>query len=217
PAHRYYQRLLAQDDTEAADLLDDYAALDGLDRAYDEIVVPMLGHAREDLRHGRLDPADHARVVDEAHAMVDAHRRLIRPDALVGADRTRVLAIPVRDAVDEVALTMLGKLVDMGRIDWAPATSAVLASDVVEQVRAAGVDAVVLVSVPPGGLAQVRYVIKRLRTAFDDLPVLVVRPGLQSGAQMRQRRELAELGVSRLATTLSAAASELRKIASLAG
>jgi hypothetical protein len=154
-------------------------------------------------------------VVDEAHAMVDAHRRLIRPDALVGAERTRVLAIPVRDAIDELGVTMLGKLVDMGRIDWTAASSAVLASDVVEQVRAAGVDAVVLVAVPPGGLAQVRYVVKRLRAAFADLPVLVVRPGLIAGAQVRQRRELAELGVSRLAPTLTGAASELRKIAAL--
>jgi predicted PurR-regulated permease PerM len=215
PAHRFYQRLLAQDDTEAADLLDDYAALDGLDRAYDEIVVPTLAHAREDLRQGRLDAADHARVVDEAHGMIDAHKRLIRPDALVGADRTRVLAIPVRDAIDELAVTMLGKLVDMGRIDWTAASSAVLASDIVEQVRDAGVDAVVLVAVPPGGLSQVRYLVKRLRAASVDLPVLVVRPGLIAGAQLRQRRELAELGVSRLASTLTDAASELRKIASL--
>lgn len=215
PAHRFYQRLLAQDDTEAADLLDDYAALDGLERAYDEIVVPTLAHAREDLRQGRLDPADHARIVDEAHALVDAHRRLIRPDALVGADLTRVLAIPVRDAVDEVAVSMLGKLVDMGRIDWTAASSAVMASDVVEHVRGARVDALVLVSVPPGGLANVRYLVKRLNTAFEGLPILVVRPGLIASAQVRQRRELAELGVIRLAPTLTVAAAELRAIASL--
>jgi methylmalonyl-CoA mutase cobalamin-binding subunit len=103
----------------------------------------------------------------------------------------------------------------MGRIDWTAASSAVLASDIVEQVRDAGVDAVVLVAVPPGGLSQVRYLVKRLRAASVDLPVLVVRPGLIAGAQLRQRRELAELGVSRLASTLTDAASELRKIASL--
>ncbi|TZF90869.1 AI-2E family transporter [Cognatilysobacter lacus] len=215
PAHRFYQRLLAQDDTEAADLLDDYAALDGLERAYDEIVVPTLAHAREDLRQGRLDAADHERIVDEAHALVDAHRRLIRPDALVGADLTRVLAIPVRDAVDEVAVSMLGKLVDMGRIEWTAHTSAVLASDVIELVRAARVDALVLVSVPPGGLANVRYLAKKLGAEFEGLPILVVRPGLLAGAQVRQRRELAELGVSRLAPTLTTAAAELRGLASL--
>ncbi|MGY3265884.1 AI-2E family transporter [Lysobacter sp. HA35] len=215
PAHRFYQRLLAQDDTEAADLLDDYAALDGLDRAYDEIVVPTLAHAREDLRQGRLQASDHARVIDEAHALVDAHRRLIRPDDMVGADRMRVLAIPVRDNVDEVAVSMLGKLIDMGRIEWNAASSAVLASDVVEHIRGAQIDALVLVSVPPGGLAHVRYLVKRLGTEFEGLPLLVVRPGLLDEAQVRQRRELSELGVFRLASTLTTAASELRKITAM--
>ncbi|MGY4517141.1 AI-2E family transporter [Lysobacter sp. HA18] len=215
PAHRFYQRLLAQDDTEAADLLDDYAALDGLDRAYDEIVVPTLAHAREDLRQGRLQASDHARVIDEAHALVDAHRRLIRPDDMVGADRMRVLAIPVRDNVDEVAVSMLGKLIDMGRIEWNAASSAVLASDVVEHIRGAEIDALVLVSVPPGGLAHVRYLVKRLGTEFEGLPLLVVRPGLLDEAQVRQRRELSELGVFRLASTLTTAASELRKITTM--
>ncbi|AXK73487.1 AI-2E family transporter [Lysobacter sp. TY2-98] len=215
PAHRFYQRLLAQDETEAADLLDDYAALDGLDRAYDEIVVPTLAHAREDLRQRRLQTPDHGRVVDEIHALVDAHRRLIRPDDMVGGDRMRVLAIPLRDAVDDVAVAMLGKLVDMGRVDWVAASSAVLASDVVESIRSAQVDALVLVSVPPGGLAHVRYVIKRLGTELGNLPLVVVRPGLADDAQVRLRRELSELGVSRLATTLAGAASELRKIAAL--
>ncbi|WP_208108715.1 AI-2E family transporter [Cognatilysobacter terrigena] len=215
PAHRFYQRLLAQDDTEAADLLDDYAALDGLDRAYDEIVVPTLAHAREDLRQGRLQAPDHARVIDEAHALVDAHRRLIRPDDMVGGDRMRVLAIPVRDAVDEVAVSMLGKLVDMGRIEWNAASSAVLASDVVGHIRDANVDAIVLVSVPPGGLAHVRYLVKRLGSELGGVPLLIVRPGLAGDAQVRQRRELAELGVARLAATLGAAVSELRKMTAL--
>ncbi|MEO5963623.1 MAG: AI-2E family transporter, partial [Thermomonas sp.] len=47
PSHRLYQRMLAQDETESAELLDDYAALDGLDGAYDDVVVPMLAHARD--------------------------------------------------------------------------------------------------------------------------------------------------------------------------
>jgi len=215
PSHRLYQRLLAQDDVEAAELLDDYAALDGLDRAYDEIVVPVLAQGRNDLRHGRINEAEHARLVEDLQALVDAHPRLIRPDALVGADRMRVLAFPLRGEVDETAVTMLGKIIDIGHIEWTAASSVTMASDIVERASDEAIGAVVLVSVPPGGLAQVRYVVKRLRASLPNRPILVVRPGLLPALQTRQRKELADLGVNRIASSLAEAVIELRKLALL--
>ena len=215
PSHRLYQRILAQDEAEAADLVDDYAALDGLDGAYDTVVVPMLAHARDDLRGGRLEPAIHDRLVNDARDLVDAHKRMIRPDTLVGAEHIDVLGIPSRDALDEVAVAMLGKLVDAGRVDWSVGSSSALASDMVSMVKEQSIRVIVLVAVPPGGLAHVRYLCKRLRTADPLLPILVVRPGLYADDQPRQRRELQEAGATWVATSMREAVSEINKLAML--
>ena len=215
PSHRLYQRMLAQDESEVAELVDDHAALDGLDATYDEVVVPMLAHARDDLRGGRLEQATHDRLVSDARDLVDTHSRMIRPDTLVGAERIDVLGIPSRDELDEVAVSMLGKLVDAGRVDWSVSSSALMASDVVSAVKEQGIRVLVLVAVPPGGLAHVRYLCKRLRTADPLLPILVVRPGLYADDQARQRRELQEAGATWVATSMREAVLEINKLAML--
>lgn len=215
PSHRLYQRMLAQDETESAELLDDYAALDGLDGAYDDVVVPMLAHARDDLRGGRLEQATQDRLVSDARDLVDAHKRMIRPETLVGAERIGVLGIPSRDALDEVAVQMLGKLVDAGRVDWLVSTSAAMASEVINKVEEQSIRVLVLVAVPPGGLAHVRYLCKRLRSADPLLPILVVRPGLYADDQPRQRRELQDAGATWVATSMREAVSEINKLAKL--
>ena len=215
PSQRLYQRMLAQDEAESAELVDDYAALDGLDGAYDTVVVPMLAHARDDLRGGRLELATHDRLVSDARDLVDAHKRMIRPDTLVGAERIDVLGIPSRDALDEVAVSMLGKLVDAGRVDWSVSSSAAMASDVVNTVKEQSIRVLVLVAVPPGGTAHVRYLCKRLRAADAVLPILVVRPGLYADDLPRQRRELQEAGATWVATSMREAVSEINKLALL--
>ena len=215
PSYRLYQRMLAQDEGESAELVDDCAALDGLDGAYDEVVVPMLAHARDDLRGGRLEQATHDRLVSDAKDLVDAHNRMIRPDTLVGAERIEVLGIPSRDELDEVATSMLGKLVDAGRVDWSVSRSSVMASDVVSTVKEQSIRVLVVVAVPPGGTAHVRYLCKRLRAADPLLPILVVRPGLYADDQPRQRRELQDAGATWVATSLREAVSEINKLAML--
>lgn len=215
PSHRLYQRMLAQDDTEAAELMDEMATLDGLDLAYDTAMVPMLAHARSDLRAGRLGAEAHDQLVADARAMVVAHRRVIPPQTLVGAERRRVLGIPSRDAVDEVAVAMLGKLVDPGRVELVPLGSAALASDVVEAAAGDDLRALVLVAVPPGGLAHARYLCKRLRTAQPRLPIVVVRPGLYPQDLQRQQQELMAAGATRVTASLREAVAELAKLAML--
>ena len=215
PAHRFYQRMLAEDEIEAAGLLADVSALDGQDRGYDDVVVPMLAQSRLDVREGRISPDIHARLVLDTRQLVDAHRRQIRPDAMVGAELTPVLAIASRDSLDEVAVSMLGKLVDPGRIDWQAASSLALASDVVAAVREADVGVVVLMSLPPGGLAHARYLCKRLRTHVPGLHIIVVRPGLYEKDRDAQWDALREAGANRVAATLADAVSELNKAAML--
>lgn len=220
PSHRLYQRLLAGDEDEASRLFDEQVRTTNLEQAFDQVVVPMLGQVRSDARAGKLDDATQHRIASDAAEMVDLQRAAPAqphaPDAATSADaRMRVLAVPARDAIDELGLAMLGKVVDGARIHWLDASSQALASDVLAQLASANADAVVLVSLPPGGLAHLRYLCKRIEAAHPGVPVVVVRPGLYPQDQAEQRQALLSAGAERVAFSLADADAELNKLAML--
>ena len=56
PPTRYYQRLLAGDQEEAAELIEQYLEEMPLERVYETIMIPALALAHRDRFRGRLDP-----------------------------------------------------------------------------------------------------------------------------------------------------------------
>jgi len=62
PTTRVYQRLIAGDDEEAAELALEYLKERPLDAVYDQILIPVLAEAESDWHRGKLDDARHARI-----------------------------------------------------------------------------------------------------------------------------------------------------------
>jgi hypothetical protein len=58
-----------------------------------------------------------------------------------------------------------------------------------------------VVALPPGGLAQARYLCKRLRASFPKQKIIVIRWGLQENSGQR-KEELLAAGADVVATTL---------------
>jgi len=56
----------------------------------------------------------------------------------------------------------------------------------VRNLREHGADIVVLSAVPPGGVAQARYLCKRLRAAVPDVRIIVARLGVGDNAEAVQ-------------------------------
>lgn len=215
PWQRFYQRLLARDEDEAATLLEQVVAKDDLEHAFDAVVVPTLAGARVDERNGKLDAERHRQLIGSVGVLIDDQRRTEPSGEPPAGEPLAVLAIPARDASDELAVAMLGRLVDPARVAWRQASSAALASDVLEQIEREQPDALVLCSIPPGGLAHARYLCKRIRARFPRLRIVIGRFGLFEEAHADNRSQLAQAGADRMAASLAEAASELRKLATL--
>src|SRR5207237_6234504 len=67
----FYQRILAGDDQEAAELVHE-AVKTGSDlAAYDSILVPAMARVRRDHEMGQLPPAEYARVIETTRAVLD--------------------------------------------------------------------------------------------------------------------------------------------------
>jgi len=218
PAQRLYQRLLADDEDEAGDVVDAEIERASMLAAFDETLLPTLALAREDLRRGRIDAPMQARVVDLVHDLIqDADPRLPVDEAghEVRFVPCEVLAAPARDTVDEQALAMLGRVIDRRRFEWKAVGSARLAADLVAAVEERQPDLVFIASVPPGGLAHTRYLCKRLRSHFPYVRIVVGRFGLYPEDVEDNRRQLRDVGADHMVTCLADVLGVMQKIARL--
>jgi 3-deoxy-D-manno-octulosonic-acid transferase len=86
-----------------------------------------------------------------------------------------------------------------------------LASEYLEIVEKKGVQVVVISALPPGATAHARYIVKRLRSRFPELRVIV---GLWTmpGTLERAKERLGSTGTTVVAGSLEQAAEELRQV-----
>jgi predicted PurR-regulated permease PerM len=218
PDVAYYQRLLARDRAEAAELLEARLTSGTVTQLTDEILVPTLVRARRELDAGRLDDEEHAYVVAATMQLVDdivVPAEGAAPRAGTGA---RILACAARDGADELVLRLLQEALPEAVIVPPGRT-------VSELFTAAARPALVCISaLPPGGGAQVRHLGRRIRAAAPDVTLVVGRWGEDPP---EDRAELLAAGAHhvvsslaqalRLVETLSASAAPAEPEASLVG
>jgi methylmalonyl-CoA mutase cobalamin-binding subunit len=170
-----YQRLLAADQDEASDEVERYAAERSPEQVYDEVLLPVLFHAARDHSRGRIDADEERAVVAAVRELVDELDTSAAAPSAGMLERIAVFGCPARSEADAVALLMLrDTLVPLG-VDVEIGAPGQLSAESVQQVRERGVGVVVVASVPPGGLAQARYLCKRLRAGLPEIRIIVGR------------------------------------------
>jgi hypothetical protein len=186
---RYYQRLLARDQDEAAEIVEDYVKADGRESVYDAVLLPALYYAKQDRERGLLTEADAQFVGQATREILD----ILAPDASVpsesdtrdlsasdpGADhRVWIVACPARDESDALALEMVRHLLDPARFRIQLIGASMLTAEVVTWVALHRPALVCIGAVAPGGLSQARHLCKRLRSQCPELTIVVGRWGL---------------------------------------
>lgn len=214
PAQRLYQRLLARDEDEASSLMGQQAAETSVAEAFDDTLMPVLALARQDLRNGRIDAATQLQVASYVGVLVE-EAEVAAPEVDDGQRYVPIelLPLPARDAIDELALQMLGHIVDRNRIDWQPVPATRLGVELVGFVEQRQPDIVLIASIPPGGLAHTRYLCRRLRDAFPYLRIVVGRFGLFEQDLNDNVRQLREAGADAVVTRVAEVAAAIQKIA----
>ncbi|MGV3520483.1 AI-2E family transporter, partial [Luteitalea sp.] len=203
PDTGYYQRLLARDQGEAAEMIDRHIAVGPPDSVFDALMVPALGYAERDRIEERLSPDEEAAIIEatrELLADVAEERRLptVRPPASAPLD---VLGYAVGGPADEVALAMLAQVcadlplrIEITRTRLRPA-------ELIAAVRAGGFSVVCFADLPPSPSSKTRYFVKRLRAALPDVHIAVGRWGPPVLAD-EGGEALLSAGASHLASTL---------------
>jgi predicted PurR-regulated permease PerM len=205
-----YQRLLKADEDEAQRVLTEYVKTHDADAVYDEVLMPALCRMRADAVRGAITPEEARgitrgidQILDEldVSALPAAAARDADAAAPSPPPSLHVAGCAARDDVDVAALRILASRLAVDGVAMAALPATLLVAEVVARVTAAPPGAVVVAALAPGGLAQSRHLIKRLRQAFPELPIVAVRWGPREGLD-EARTQLTAAGATDFAGTL---------------
>jgi predicted PurR-regulated permease PerM len=234
PEKRFYQRLLAADVEEAAEIAEESLKGKSLEELYDTVIVPALALAETDKLTGKLDEQQEQFVYQNARLIVEdiapraksiiagengARHRLKNHNHENGhhenlaVAEARVLALPADGAADEIAALMLAQLLEIREVHTKPISAEALASERMEKAAGEKIEVVCVVALAADGLLHSRYLCKRLREQFPDLRIVAtILTGNE--AQDVRKRELATLA-NEVATSLGEAAKQIQSLASV--
>lgn len=203
PHEALYHRLLAGDEDEAEEILEQHLAAHTLEETCDALLLGALLMLKRDLAADSIGPEDGEAVIASLRGMIgELAEADAAPAAAVGA-RARVLVagFPVRDELDELALELLQVLLGPAPCKLDILSSEKLVGERIGRLEELAPSAVCVVSLGPGDLSATRYAVKRLRTRLPELRLVVGRLGADDSPQ-RARQLARAAGLQRVAGTL---------------
>ena len=217
---RYYQRILARDEAEAAEILEGHASEHGARAIFDGLMLPALSWAERDRIDGRLSPAEETAVIEMTRELLDDASMLIenartaegeRP-ASTELSRVPVLAYPAGSEADALALRMLAQLIADLPLTLEIRSTRMLASELIAEVKSSGVRVVCIADLPPSAPSKTRYLVRRLRAAFPELKIVVGRWAPREFLD-NTLAPLRDAGADQVGTTLDQTREHLRALA----
>ena len=209
----YYQRLLANDPSEAAELIEKHIKNEPWGSVYDALLLPALNYAERDRLENRLSPEEEVAVIDATRELLTDVAQLSRarldeapqdPASEVGHPRAplRILGYAANGVADELALAMLAQALTEAPIVIEITSTRMLATELVTLVRTQGISVICIADLPPSPSSKSRYLIKRLRAAFPELRIVMGRWSPEAMAD-ESTQALKEAGATLVATTLA--------------
>lgn len=195
---KFYQRLIARDEIEASDLLEAFLLEHSPEQLFDQVILPALSRARLDHERGNLTEEELSRLVKTTRELVQS---VLGDKDEEDEGAVLLVACPARDEVDQLAIELLGRLLTPSKariqILSPEATAAEMLSTIEQQEPAV----VCVASLPPAGGARARYLCKRLRARFPQLPIIA---GVWGNAlQETLLDQLRSAGATQIARTLA--------------
>ena len=176
----FYQRLLARDYGEAASLIEDHIESQSVETVYDELLLPALAYAERDRLEQRHTTEDERELVAAARelardAAADARAQARTATGIETTPRERIAGYAVEGDADELALEMLGMLLEATPVAIELAPARLLSSELVTFLEQGQYGIVCIADLPPSGSSKSRYLVRKLRAALPELVIIVGR------------------------------------------
>lgn len=214
----FYQRLLAGDQAEAADLIEDHAKADAADKVFDALFIPALTYAERDRMEGHLSAEEEHVVVEASRELLDEALAVLTPPPAEPSDERQAAAIevlgwPAHGEADALALQMLGILIRDTPFNFETLPAPASLAGGIRLLRERNCRVVCIGDLPPGAPSKSRYLAKRLRAAVPGLTILI---GRWAPPQLADEisTSLREAGADDVSSTLLETREELLKLLS---
>ncbi|QIF00810.1 AI-2E family transporter [Roseimicrobium sp. ORNL1] len=219
PLHlRFYQRLLAHDKTEAADLAKKYVKAHGFAKTGDEVIAPALAHARVEEMRGALSDEEVREFVTAIPYVLDrADDELDDEDDEVDENNTRNVEVAAGPVVVWPLCTLSEALVPVLQhhcrdlpCRWEVMSEESLTSEVIAKLarEEEPPEAVCLLLLIQEDLTRARNLCKKLRHTFPDVHITV---GFWSGSKVESEitQTMEKTGQAKITWTPSETRSDL--------
>jgi hypothetical protein len=179
PERRVYQRLLAGDQEEATELVDDELVNKPLGEVYDTLLIPALALAETDWHRGELDERRHKFILQSLKEMIhgrgEGQQQSQAKEGIAKDKSSRpcILCVPACDEADEIAGMMLAQLLATGGCLVQSVAFTTEASDLVDLVESHKPDVVCISATPPAAVMHARHLCERLRGRFPEVHLVV--------------------------------------------
>jgi predicted PurR-regulated permease PerM len=190
PEETFYQRMLAGDPDEAAHQAEVFLKEKSLCDYYDEIAMKGLALAQLDARRGALDQERRGEIKQTIEELIDNLSG--REDPIAARDsasieavsagsegkkapppKTTVLCVAGGGPLDEAAATMLAQVLVKRGVGARVVPNREVSSSNIFRLDVEGIETIVISYLDPGGFANARYLVRRLRRRLPSVRVLL--------------------------------------------
>lgn len=167
PEVRYYQRLLAMDDDEAADIAEIFLKEKSLVELYDSLIIPALSLAEQDRHENRLDHEHASFIIQSTREFIDevGYRASQSPEddqPQHEGPKLSIVCVPARDEADKLVAIMLCQLARQAGHD-ANVLETTDPDDLAAGMKQHRPDLVFVSALPPFAVMHARTVCRRVR------------------------------------------------------
>jgi predicted PurR-regulated permease PerM len=175
PGAHYYQRLLANDQREASQVLEAHLKANSLEDLYDTVLIPALNLAEQDRHRNALDDSTIDFITQTTKDLVEEFS-LSEDDpsdvGIAGILCKKIACLPVRDDADEIVGIMLAQLLDRAGYSTIAIPIGSVDGMLAEAINAEP-DVVCLSALPPYAISHARGIYRRLRMQQPKLKIII--------------------------------------------
>lgn len=179
----FYQRLVARDLDEASDLIEEYLREHSPQDTYEDVLLPALLMAKRDRDRGDLDSEGYEFALQCMRDTLEDMETMPAANKSESAEESKptskaiALGCPGRDEADELALRMFAHVLRLEGQSLEVVSSNRLSAEILDRIDRELPAVVCIGSLPPGGLAQARYLCKRIRRQGPNVKIVIGRWG----------------------------------------
>ena len=177
PEAHYYQRLLANDQREASQVLETHLKGASLESLYDTVLIPALTLSEQDRHRNELDDSTIAFITQTTKDLVE--ELSLRQDdsktleaVAARAVEEKIMCLPARDDADEIVGIMLAQLLE--RAGYSATAIPIGSVDgMLAEVARTQPEIVCLSALPPYAISHARGIYRRLRAQQPNIKIII--------------------------------------------